>query len=61
MNDILILGREYDCWLNGVYIGHATYEDDENIGPSFITMSISRDGELVHEVLMPDVFKLKII
>lgn len=57
--DLLIFGEEYDCWLNGKYIGLATYEDDENIGPSFIIMAVSTSGELVHEVLIPDTFKLK--
>lgn len=58
-SDLLIFEKDYHCWLDHEYIGIATYTDDPNIGPAFITMSVSSDGELIHEVLIPDIYKLK--
>lgn len=53
-----IFEKDYHCWRKGKYIGKATFTDDENIGCAFISMSISSDGELIHEVYMPDKFVL---
>lgn len=57
-SDILIFDREYHCWRDGKYIGEATYEDDHNVGPSFIKLSVSPNGELIHEVYIPTKYKL---
>ena len=57
-SDIAIFEREYHCWKKGEYIGIATLTDDENVGPSFLSMSVSSNGELIHEVYMPDKFIL---
>lgn len=57
-SDILIFDKEYHCWRDGDYIGVATYVDDVNVGPSLISMSISPDGELIHEVYIPTKYKL---
>lgn len=35
-NDHLIYGKKYHCWLEGKYLGVATYTDDENIGDAFL-------------------------
>ena len=53
-----IFENTYHCWRKGRYIGRATFKDDENIGCAFISMSVSPDGELIHEVYIPDKFVL---
>ena len=56
--DLKIYGKEYRCWKNGVYIGKATWTDDENIGDAFIRMAINNTDELAHQVLKPDEWEL---
>jgi len=50
--------KEYHCWLDGEYLGIATFTDDENIGPAFLSMAVSTDGELVFEVYNPNIWIL---
>lgn len=59
IRDLLIYEKEYHCYLNGEYLGVATYTNDKNIGDAFISMSISDNGELIHEVYLPDEWELK--
>lgn len=49
-NDMLIYGKEYHCWIEGRYVGTATYADDENIGDCFL----NEIAENRVEVVMPD-------
>lgn len=61
-SDILIFERIYHCWHNGRYLGEATYEDNEDIGPALISMVVDPKGRLTYQVLgsclaMPDKFK----
>lgn len=51
--DELIIGKRYKCYLNGKFIGIATFVIDENIGPSLIRKSIQRNGEELYEVFWP--------
>ena len=52
--DLLIYGKEYDLWRDGVFIGTATYTDDPNIGDCFLKDAINDTGELTNLVYIPD-------
>lgn len=49
-----IIGTLYKCYRDRIFLGEAIYTDDKNVGLSFIKMSVSPDGELIHEVLQPN-------
>lgn len=46
--------EQYHCFLNNEYLGIATYVDDPNIGPAFLSMIVEPDGTIVNEVYKPD-------
>lgn len=61
-SDLLIFGKTYHCWYKSRYLGEATYEDNEDIGPSLINMAVDDKGRLTYQVIgdslgMPDKFK----
>lgn len=61
-SDPLIFGKAYHCWYNSRYLGEAIYEDNEDIGPSLVSMMVDNKGRLTHLVLgdslgMPDKIK----
>lgn len=58
MNHPLIFDKVYHCWREGLYLGTATYMDDENIGPSFQVMVVMESGELASEVVIPDQWEI---
>lgn len=50
----LVYGKDYHLFLQGRYIGKATFTDDENNGDCFIRTIIDEKGELIYEVYRPD-------
>lgn len=54
----LIYGKEYHLWRDGIYLGAATYTEDENIGDSFLRKVINATGEIVNEVYFADEWTL---
>lgn len=57
-NDPLIIGKEYDLWRDGQYIGQANFWDDQNIGECFIAKTLSPEGEVQNLVFIADKWKL---
>jgi hypothetical protein len=53
-----IIGREYNLWLEGKYIGTGTFVDDKNIGESFVKMIVTPEHGIVHHVLQADYWEL---
>ena len=52
--DLLIYGKEYHLWLNGKYLGIATYTDDPNIGDSFLKGITNDTNEDCFQVYIAD-------
>lgn len=57
---ILIYGRQYILYRDGVRIGIATWTKDDNVGDSFQTISENEEGEKVNQVWMADRWELLI-
>lgn len=53
-NDFLIYGKSYHLWREGVYLGIATWTDDENIGDSFLSEFEYAPGMIGLEVYKAD-------
>lgn len=56
-DDRLKYNTEYQIYKDGKSLGIATWIKDENVGDSFQTKSISKSGELVTEVYVPDTWE----
>jgi hypothetical protein len=57
--DLLIYGKQYHLWRYGIYLGIATYTDDENIGDSFLSKIKTSEGDECFQVYMADEWALK--
>lgn len=56
--DLLIYGREYNLWRDGIFLGTATWTDDKNIGDSFIQQTIHEKFGLTNTVFQADEWEL---
>lgn len=54
----LLYGKEYHLWRDGIYLGTATYTEDENVGDAFLKPVISQSGEYINEVYIADEWQL---
>lgn len=54
----LIYGKEYHLWRDGIYLGTATYTEDENVGDAFLKSVLNQQGEVISEVYIADEWKL---
>jgi hypothetical protein len=53
----LVYNAQYHLWLNGEYLGVATWTQDENVGDSFQQM-VMKDDLLINQVFLPDRWEL---
>ena len=56
--DILIYGRKYHVWCEGIYLGEGTYTDDEYLEDVFLGNTKTPQGEEAFDVYFADEWKL---
>lgn len=57
---VLFHGKQYLLYRDGKYIGIATWTQDENVGDSFQTQKVDKNGRLINNVWIADKWELLI-
>lgn len=56
--DLLIYGKQYRVFRDGIFLGVATWTDDKNIGDAFLEEFTDRKGRPAFNVFQADEWEL---